>query len=262
MNIYVFGANGMLGNYVKKYLSKDFNVIPLSRKEFDLNDLTCLEKFKLNSNDIVINCAGAIPQRNENNNSYYYKLNAVFPILLGQICEKFNSKFIHITTDCVFSGNDGNYNELSIHDSPTDYGRSKSLGELCNATIIRTSIIGEELYNKKSLLEWVKSNSGKEIHGFVNHYWNGVTCLELSKIIHKIISENLFWKGVRHIFSPRSASKYELVSMINEVYSLRIIINKLESSLNDKSLSTIYFPLFIVADILDQIKELSSFSII
>jgi len=252
MNIYIFGANGMLGNYVKDYLSNDFNVIPLTRKEYDLEDLTCLKKFKPTFNDIVINCAGAIPQRNQNN---YYKLNSVFPLLIK--CDK----FIHITTDCVFSGNDGNYNETSIHDSPTDYGKSKSLGELCNATIIRTSIIGEELYNKKSLLEWVKSNSGKEIHGFVNHHWNGVTCLELSKIIHKIISENLFWKGVRHIFSPRSVSKFELVSMINDIYSLGITITKLETEKNDKTLTTIYEPIFTIPDIYNQIKEMKLISL-
>ena len=50
---------------------------------------------------------------------------------------------IHVTTDCVFSGKDGNYNENSIHDETNDYGISKSLGELCDTTIIRTSIIGE-----------------------------------------------------------------------------------------------------------------------
>ena len=63
---------------------------------------------------------------------------------------------------------------------------SKSLGELCKPTIIRISIIGEEVNNKRSLLEWVKSNSGKEINGYENHYWNGVTCLQLAKIVNEI----------------------------------------------------------------------------
>ena len=50
----------------------------------------------------------------------------------------------------------------AIHDELNEYGISKSLGELCNGTIIRTSIIGEEMRNKRSLLEWVKSNKNKE----------------------------------------------------------------------------------------------------
>jgi dTDP-4-dehydrorhamnose reductase len=146
---------------------------------------------------------------------------------------------IHITTDCVFSGKDGSYNELSEHDETNDYGMSKSLGELCNATIIRTSIIGEEVQNKRSLLEWVKSNKGKDINGFVNHFWNGVTCLELSNVIYKIINEKLYWNGVRHIFSPKSVSKFELVSMINEVYNLNIKINPFETENVDKTITTI-----------------------
>ena len=135
---------------------------------------------------------------------------------------------IHVTTDCVFSGKDGNYDENSLHDETNDYGTSKSLGELCKATIIRTSIIGEETINKRSLLEWVRSNRGGEINGFTNHMWNGVTCLQLSKIIEKMIREKFYWEGVRHTFSPRSVSKYELVSLINEIYDLNIKVNKFE----------------------------------
>ena len=51
----------------------------------------------------------------------------------------------------------------------------------------------------------------QEINGYTNHFWNGVTCLQLSKIINNIIYYNKYWKGVRHIFSPRSVSKYELI---------------------------------------------------
>ena len=72
-------------------------------------------------------------------------------------------KLIHITTDCVFTGLTGFYTETSTHDSLDIYGKTKSLGEPEKATVIRTSIIGEELYNKKSLLEWVKTNKNNRI---------------------------------------------------------------------------------------------------
>ena len=88
-----------------------------------------------------------------------------------------------------FTGKKGSYNEDDLHDEINDYGTSKSLGELCDATIIRTSIIGEELRNKRSLLEWVKSNAHGEINGYDNHYWNGVTCLQLSFFIKDIIEK-------------------------------------------------------------------------
>ena len=78
----------------------------------------------------------------------------------------------------------------------------KSLGEPENACIIRTSIIGQEETHKKSLLEWILLNKDKEINGYVNHLWNGVTCLTLANIIQNIIHDKLFWKGITtYLFS-------------------------------------------------------------
>ena len=152
MKIYIFGSNGMLGNYVKIYLSKFYEVICLTRQDYDLNNLTIdtlnnlLKSKNIEINDIIINCAGVIPQASKQrilDSKQYFKINSLFPVILSQICNSLQVKMIHITTDCVFSGKIGNYNENSIHDEINDYGMSKSLGELCKATIIRTSIIGE-----------------------------------------------------------------------------------------------------------------------
>jgi len=274
MKLYIFGANGMLGNYIQSFFSKNYQVIPLTRKDYDLSKLSIntLEKLLQNKylqkNDIVINCAGVIPQaskQRELNTRLYFTINSLFPVILSQICDKYEAKIIHITTDCIFSGKEGNYHENSIHDEISDYGLSKSLGELCKATIIRTSIIGEEVNNKRSLLEWVRSNRGGEINGYINHRWNGVTCLQLSKIIEKMIREKIYWEGVRHTFSPRSISKYELANIINETYKLNIKINEFKTDDNvDKTLNTIYRinTIFKIPDLKEQIKELEKFELI
>lgn len=269
MKIFIFGSNGMLGNYVKSFLSNKYEIISLTRKDYDLNNLSIISldnlliNKKISTNDIVINCAGVIPQSSQQrglSTKLYFTINSLFPVILSQLCDKYNSKMIHITTDCVFSGKDGNYNEKSIHDEINDYGLSKSLGELCNATIIRTSIIGEEINNKRSLLEWVKSNKNKEINGYDNHYWNGVTCLELSKIIYQIINKQLFWDGIRHIYSPNSVSKYELVSLINNIYDLNIKINKINTNVTvDKTITTNKEIIFNIPDLSIQIQELKNY---
>ena len=272
MKVIIFGSNGMLGNYVKSYFTnKKYEIVGLTRKDYDLINTHIdsldifLNKLNLIENDIIINCAGIIPQSSayrDLDKQMYYKINGIFPIILSALCDKYKLKMIHITTDCVFSGKIGNYSETSLHDEINDYGVSKSLGELCKATIIRTSIIGEEINNKRSLLEWVKSNIGKEINGFNNHYWNGVTCLELSKIIEKIIINNLFWNGVRHFFSPTIVSKYELVRIINDIYELNIKINKYETDIIDKSLKTNYsIDDYYIPELSLQIKELKNYKL-
>ena len=269
--IFIFGSNGMLVNYIKSYLSKTCTTIPLTRNDYDLSKLSIdgltelLTRNGIKSNDVVINCAGVIPQASKQrgiNTCLYFTINSLFPVILSQICDKLDAKMIHITTDCVFSGKDGSYDENSIHDELNDYGMSKSLGELCKATIIRTSIIGEEVNNKRSLLEWVVSNRDKTINGYTNHMWNGVTCLHLSKIIDEIVSKKLYWNGVRHVFSPRAVSKYELVSMINDIYNLGITIQKFSADDKvDKTISSIYDNLFKIPDLNDQIMEMHDYKI-
>ena len=184
--IFILGCDGMLGRYMYKYLFNIYEVYPINRSNYDvLNDNFNNLKKILIPNSILINCIGIIPQSNEKNDSLYLKINCIFPNMLSVLCNELNIKFIHITTDCVFSGKKGNYTENDVHDETNIYGLSKSLGEPNNCTVIRTSIIGEELKSKKSLLEWVISNDNKdskkvtEINGYTYHYWNGVTCLQL-----------------------------------------------------------------------------------
>lgn len=265
MKIILLGSNGMLGCYLRKYLSDKYEILALTRDDIDLSTCECdiisyLNEIT-NDGDVIINSAGVIKQRDYNVKDMIM-VNGVLPHILNKLKVLKNSEIIHITTDCVFSGKEGGYTENSLHDCLDDYGKSKSIGENKNNTNIRTSIIGEENYNKKSLIEWVKSNSNKTISGYTNHLWNGVTCLELSMFIHKIISEKLFWNGTRHIHSSNTVSKYELLVMINEVYELNININRIETNENCfRNLNSIYDS-FISKDIYTQIKEQKNFNFI
>ena len=175
-NILIFGSNGMLGKYCESYFSnviafkgKTYNIIPIVRADFDIINVTqelLLQLFKshnIQENDVVINCAGVIPQSSatrELTTKSTFIVNSIFPILVSNVCNQLNANFIHITTDCVFNGKDssiddklfqksGLYTEESCANETSDYGMSKSLGEYCSGTIIRTSIIGEELINKR-----------------------------------------------------------------------------------------------------------------
>ena len=261
ITIIIFGSNGMLGTYVTKYLQSFYRVIPLTRKEFDISDISNLDEFLtrlgINETTCVVNCAGLIPQRlNETHeiNDNYFKINTVFPQYLSKICTKYGAALICPTTDCVYKGTKGDYIETDFHDEIHPYGISKSLGEPINATVIRTSIIGEELQNKCSFMEFLKNATGK-VNGWDNHLWNGITCFQYCKIVHKIIKDNLFWKGVRHIYSEKK-SKYDLACIIKDVYHLDIQIEKYTAPLSvDKSLSSIFDPLFEIPTLKQQIIE-------
>jgi len=262
MNVFVFGSKGMLGSYICKRFSESYSVVPVNRTMLDLSGspetILSFLKDRVSKDDVIINAAGIIKQR-KSTLEEMFKVNSAFPFLLALLKKDVGCQIWHITTDCVFSGKKGGYTEDSFHDCSDFYGISKSLGENSFLSIIRTSIIGEEASNKLSLLEWVRSNANGEINGFDNHFWNGVTCLELATFLKKLVDENLYWNGVRHIYSPETVSKYDLVSLINDVYSLNIRVNKKSADVFcDRSLKSNY-ACQISKSLDEQIKELRSF---
>jgi dTDP-4-dehydrorhamnose reductase len=272
--IVVLGSNGMLGRYVVKYFQrKNIKVIALTRKDIDVAEakLGFLDSFdfRLNEYDVVINTAGVIKsQVNKDNVENTIKVNSIFPYILQEECERLNVKAIHISTDCVYNGR-GYFSacESTPHNAEDLYGKSKSIGEAPGMTTIRTSIIGEEVGQSRSLIEWVKSQKNNKVTGFKNHFWNGVTCLQLCKVIHTMIDEDFFWNGVRHIFSPKPITKYSLIKLISNQYNLglELLESKKRSNFCNRTLNTEFQD---TKDILEkipnyktQLEELKDFDI-
>jgi dTDP-4-dehydrorhamnose reductase len=182
--------------------------------------------------------------------------------MLSKVVNELGAKLIHPTTDCVYSGLKGHYNENDKYDVSDIYGMSKAIGEPLDCTVIRTSIIGEEVGQGRSLVEWVKSSANTTVTGFTNHYWNGITCLEFAKICDTIIKANNFWKGTRHIHS-NTVNKFELVHLISEIYGLNIGVTPKETTVTcDRSLSTNFnlIEYFNIPELKEQIIEMRNFS--
>lgn len=244
VKILIVGSSGMLGYAVSSYFkTNDYDVVELSRNEFDIaND--SMDKFEsyLNGVGAVINCAGVIkPTIAKNSIENVLKINSLFPRNLAKVCNKRDIKCFHITTDCVYTGKKGKYSEEDYFDADDLYGLSKNAGENKDCMVLRTSIIGEENGQSRSLLEWAKSQAGKEVNGFTNHLWNGVTTLYLAEIIENILTRDLFEKGLFHVHSPNTVDKFQLLQIFNRVYNLNLKINPVEAKeAVDRSLASIY----------------------
>lgn len=262
-NVLVLGSMGMLGRYVDSYLRKNpqFNVTGYSREDFDAVRESVVE-LALHRFDVVINCIGVIKQVADNvQHTDIIQVNSIFPNKLATYAQQTNTKVIHITTDCVYSGALGFYTELDPHDALDVYGKTKSLGESPLAMNIRTSIIGEELDTSRSLIEWVKSNNNKKINGYTNHTWNGVTCLELAKFIERTITEQSFWTGTRHVFNTTPTSKKELVELIVKHFKLNIQVTPVETPTSvHRTLSTIHSK-EITTSIDEQLAKLAQYTL-
>lgn len=262
--VIIFGVSGMLGRYVYLVFKQaNMDVLGLNRTDFDvLKDGNDKLKSILENNKhrykYIINCIGIIPQKVPlDQTDIFMNVNTEFPIVLSKLCKTYTYNFIHITTDCVYDGLIGKYDENAEKTETNSYGVSKIMGEMIDATVIRTSIIGDEINSSKSLLSWVKNSKGT-INGYSNHLWNGVTCLMLAEIILLLIHKGILWVGIRHIFSPRDVSKYELCKYINEEYNLGLEVKPFQTEKSiDKTLRSIYLNTlgtFIIPDIKEQIK--------
>mgnify|MGYP003108730172 CR=1 FL=1 len=268
MRIIILG-NGNAGKALYDYFnisSSNHTVINLTRKDFNAAKIN-VNFFKniIQENDVVINCIGILkPKIKKTGEFLTYRINSIFPNMIYNICKYNSAHFIHICSDCVYKGDVGNYTEDVPPDATDIYALSKSM--VSRGIILRTSFIG----SNGGLMKWVLDNKNKEIDGYENCLWNGITTLELAKRIEEIIKYENYWTGVRHYYNPRTVSKYELCSLINEIYNLNISVRKTKaieiegtkiSGILDRSLSS-RFNNWIsnkIPSIEEQIKELYEF---
>ena len=79
----------------------------------------------------------------------------------------------------------------------------------------------------------------KDVKGFTNHIWNGITTDYFGKICKKIISEDLYKEGLFHVYSNTDVTKAEMLHIFNNKWSLNLKIEEVEASEKiDRSLRT------------------------
>lgn len=257
--ILVLGGGGLLGHKACMVLSKEFDVFATFRK-FDakLREKKIIDESKVITGvdafdfeniqriikelkpGIVLNCIGIIKQLKEAKDpriSIY--INSLLPHLLADACDEMDSKLIHISTDCVFSGRKGDYKEEDISDAEDLYGRTKYLGEVKegNSLTLRTSIIGHELFSAHSLVDWFLSQEGGKVNGYVNAIFTGFPTIVLCNEISRIIKDHAELKGLNNISSDK-INKFDLLKIIKKVYGANIEIEPYEDFYCDRSLDS------------------------
>jgi dTDP-4-dehydrorhamnose reductase len=129
------------------------------------------------------------------------------------------------------------YSEDDPSDAGDLYGKSKFLGEVeaHNAVTLRTSIIGRELTEHRSLLDWFLSRNGTTVRGFRRVIYSGITTNEMASVVARIISDCPRLYG-RFQVTSEPISKYELLSLIRRAYDLDITIEPDDEEVCDRSM--------------------------
>lgn len=262
MKILIVGGAGMLGHTLWEVWADRFDTYVTLRSSFDAyarfnlfdrshtidgvdvqNFDAMVRALEAVRPDVVVNCVGIVKQHWAASDPLSsITVNSLFPHRLAHLCRAAGARLIHISTDCVFSGRKGNYAESDIPDAEDLYGRSKLLGEPSydGCLTLRTSLIGRELQSCHGLLEWLLAQRGRRVRGYTRAIFSGFTTRSLAHVIARIITEQPEMHGIWHVAS-KPVSKFELLSLIKNIYHLNVEIEADDTVVYDRSLDASRF---------------------
>ena len=261
MKVLVLGGAGMLGHKLVQVLPARFETFATVREltpslqQANRNGATLVSGVSADAFDsivavvqrirptAVVNCIGIIKQKPEAKDPITsIRINSLLPHELAQLCEGIGARLVHISTDCVFSGTRGNYNERDIADPIDLYGHSKLLGEVVDhgAITLRTSIIGRELGTRNGLLEWFLANRGGNVDGYPRAVFSGLPTFVLAELIAEILDKHTSLSGLVHV-SADPINKLDLLKLFDEAFETRTKIARNEDVVIDRSLDSSRF---------------------
>jgi dTDP-4-dehydrorhamnose reductase len=257
MKVLVLGATGMLGHKLVQILSRSFSTYGTLRRSPDIFSghpafrqatlIGGVDAYDIGSvknvidsvkPEVVINSIGIVKQLPEALDPVRsITINSLFPHQVADICSKNGIRFIHYSTDCVFSGMKGSYQEEDFPDADDLYGRSKLLGEVTGKGCLtfRTSLIGREIGTSHGLIEWFLAQEGKQVRGYDQAFFSGLTTNAHAGIVTQIITGYPELHGLFHLAAPR-ISKYALLDLVKKTYHCTIDIEPDSKEKTDRSL--------------------------
>jgi dTDP-4-dehydrorhamnose reductase len=262
IKVLVLGATGMLGNAVLRLFAQSagFEVVGSARSMSALRLLpadlsgrvicgvdvehidSLINLFFKAQPDVVINCIGLVKQLAEADDPLAaIPINSLLPHRLARLCRVAGARLVHMSTDCIFSGAKGMYTETDMSDAKDLYGRSKYLGEVDypHAITLRTSIIGHELSGGHSLVGWFLAQQGS-VKGFRRAIFSGLPTVELARVIRDHVIPHPELHGVHHV-SADPINKFDLLTLISNVYGKKIDIATDDHFIIDRSLDSSRF---------------------
>jgi dTDP-4-dehydrorhamnose reductase len=229
IKISIIGASGFIGYRLYKYLIRfnnfevqgtyNLNKKNLYLKKVDITDKKNLQNYLLQETpDFILWLSGCKDiKKCEDDYNFAYGVNTK-PIedLVSIIYQsKISTKVLFFSTNYVFEGIDGNYQDNDKQNPKTNYGKTKALAEnilresLLDYKIIRTSTV---MGRGGTFFDWLLKviNEGKEIKLYSNIYFTPTPLEFLNENIKNIIDNfDKIESKIIHLVGEKRLSKYE-----------------------------------------------------
>jgi dTDP-4-dehydrorhamnose reductase len=241
MKVWVTGMSGMLGHAVTKVAQElGHAVTATTHEECPIDEpLRVKEMLGEIKPNVVINCAGVTAGRKFASeelsaSSPIFNMvlsNALGPHVLAALCGKHSARLVHVSTDCVFSGepdmrNDGPHEVADLPDPREPYARTKLAGEPSepHVLVVRTSFVGVS----GGLCKWLIGQNGGQVDGWENYRWNGTTVDAFAQVLVQEATAGHL-SGVQHAASNEQVSKFWLLRKMAEVLGLEVIVSPVDT---------------------------------
>jgi dTDP-4-dehydrorhamnose reductase len=253
--ILITGANGLLGQKLVEQLSEKgrFEVIASGKgpcrlhgsgytyQSMDLTNPVEVDQVltQLAPDTIIHGAAMTNVDQCELNREACYDANVNATAYLIKAAEKLKSHFIFVSTDFIFSGNDGPYDEEAEAGPVNYYGETKLIGENlvkqgCSSwAIVRTVLvygIANDL-SRSNIVLWVKNSleSGKEIQVVDDQIRTPALAEDLAAGCILIAEKKA--QGIFNISGADLLTPYEMAEMTADFFGLdKGLIKKTDST--------------------------------
>jgi len=234
--VLITGASGLLGNRIVKLTKEDYEVTPIhNTKSLSLNslklDITNQNKifslfYELEPNVVIHTASETNVDKCETEKEHAWKTNVEGTRNIAEACQKVGTKIVYISTDYVFDGEKGFYNEEDKPNPVNYYGLTKLEGEKqviehCeNYIILRTSVLYGWHPWKQNFATWVinQLKQGKEIKVVDDHYNTPTLADNLAEIAIEVAEKDL--RGLYHASGRERISRYEFAKQIARAFNL------------------------------------------
>lgn len=246
-NILVTGGSGLVGSNFITQLStnKDYNLISLYNDhptdfkfckniKVDITNRTKVLNLRKLEPDIIIHCAAIT---NFAFCELYTELarnvNVTGSRNIALLAKDSSSKLVYLSTDAVFSGNKGNYNENDKPTPATVYGETKLLGEkVCfdsydNTIVVRTNMFGKNIIIKKlSFIENILHNLKNEniYLGFIDSKKTPIFVVNLLDIIMRLVKKDT--DGIYQVGGNDPISNYDFARLVAKTFDYDVNLIK------------------------------------
>lgn len=237
--ILITGGSGMLGSNLSFLWANDFEVASVDTNPMPLPNVRsfCLDlrdglKTKKTVREIfpqVIIHTAALTNVDycEANPREAYLLNVEATRNLLEACRDIGRQFVYISTDFVFDGVKGRYNEDDKTNPLNVYGKTKLEGERAviesglNFLVVRTSIYGWNVLPKESFVETIinRLRQGQALTPFADQEFTPIYTETLGEIILDLLKRQK--NGLYHIASSEIVSKYKFATLVAEEFGLQ-----------------------------------------